>query len=806
MLRRRPLDCASLWLVLLGIFSSGLSAAGAPPGAGRAAEAGGPEEPVTLLVRDGTPVAEIWHGPDGEEAAREIATYVERISGAKLPLRLSASGELQGKQPGEQPGEVPAQPPDGAPAAIVVGNPALRAGMPAPPPTPSGDGYRLLARGNRVLLGGETRESTFFAACHLLEALGCRWFFDNPLGEVVPRTKTVLVVPLDVEEEPDFISRSLWGPNWRSARWARRNRLGGLSLPTGHDWGHVPASRYGDEHPEYYALRGGERRPGAWLCTSNEDVRRIFAESVAGAVRGDEAVGVSISPPDGNGYCECERCAAEDVPGHIEPSSGRLAMTDRYLKFFNAVAAEAHEANPRAILGFYAYADYSLPPRSVTSAAPNLCAWIAPIRFCRFHGLSNPRCESRRRCREVVEGWARVVPRIGWREYNYNLAEATVPLSKISVWREDIPYLKRIGCLGLNIECLALWHLYGPHTYLIARLAWDADADVDAILADFYERLGGKAAAPLRAYWERIDAAYRDAPAHAGSFYALHAVWTPELVAACRSDLEAAADRADDETIARRVDMFRRGLASAELYLALREATNRCDFPRAREIYRTWISEMDATHGAAIHPVAEYRRGYAPRFLEPAIAEGYERVTAPRRLILRLPDEWLFRAEAPYVARAASEAGGAKAEKETNEPKEADEGEALGWMRPDLGEEGWRRVRTYSATLDEQGVPETLTWLWYRTRFPVPPDLPEGHLHIWFGEIDGNGGKVFLNGEHVGDLRGGRRPEELDIAGRLLAGKENVVAVKIDHRRISELHLGGILRPVMIYAGPWPGS
>ena len=46
-------------------------------------------------------------------------------------------------------------------------------------------------------------------------------------------------------------------------------------------------------------------------------------------------------------------------------------------------------------------------------APPNLCAWIAPIRFCRLHSLTNPICPSRQRCRQGVEGWAQAVSKIG---------------------------------------------------------------------------------------------------------------------------------------------------------------------------------------------------------------------------------------------------------------------------------------------------------------------------------------------------------------------------------------------------------
>ncbi len=712
------------------------------------------------IVRDGRAVAAIHCADDGREAAGEIARWVERMSGAKLEIRST-------------------RPTPDAPA-VVVGCMASELGLAAPPKTASGDGYRILTRGRWILLAGETAESSFFAACHLLETLGCRWFFDNPLGEVVPESRTISVGNLDVAERPDFISRNIWGPNWHSRHWQRRNRLGGLSMPTGHDWHHVPAAKYGKEHPEYYAMRGGRRRPGDWLCTSNPEVRRLFAEALASQLKGKGAAAVSISPPDGTGYCECDRCAAEDVAGYLEPSSGRVAVSDRYQRFYNAVGREVLKAAPDAILNFYAYADYSLPPREVRDAPPNLCAWIAPIRFCRMHSLMNPICESRRRCREVVDGWAAAVSRIGWREYNYVLAELTLPFSKISVWRDDFPYLKKKACLGVNIESLALWHIYGINTYLAARLAWKADADVDSIMDDFYAKFCGRAAPHVKAYWERIDKACRETDAHSGSFYYAHLIWTPQFLKACQADLEAAARAADGDLVRRRVEMFRMGLENARFFIALREATNRCDFEEAKKIYDEWMSHMDAIQAGGIHPVAEYRRGYAPRFLGPTVEEGFARVTGGRKLVARLPDEWMFRYD----------------------PK--DEGEAAGWFRPGAPADGWRKVRTCSATLVEQGVPEELTWMWYRASFAAPADLPPGPLHLWFGEIDGRDVKVYLNGEPVGTFKAGRKPQDVEVTGKVAAGRANLVALKIDHGRISELMLGGILKPVMLYAGARP--
>ena len=724
-----------------------------------------------VLVHDGVSKVAIWHRGDAViagrgraryDAAKTLADYLEKITGARPEVKTVAEGET----------------PSADAPAIAVGKLAFELGLPAPPETVSGDGYRILKKGNRLLIAGETGKSSFYAASHFLETLGCRWFFGGiKLGTVVPKRKTIAVDDLDVAEEPDFISRSIWGPNWHHGPWHVHNRLGGLRMSTGHSWGWLPPKKYGKEHPEYYSLRGGERRPGNWLCTSNPDVQRIAAEALAASVAGKGLTSVSVSPPDGTGFCYCDKCCALDDPTYKEPSSGRTVMTDRYMHFFNALGREVLKANPDAILNFYAYSDYSRAPKLVKTAPDNLCVWMAPIRFCRLHSLSSPLCEPRQRLRQELDNWQQVVSKLGWREYNYNLAECIAPFSKISIWKDDIPYLHKIGCLGLNIECLYFWHLYGPHTYLIARLAWDADADVQAIMDDFYGKFCGKAAPHVKAYWERIDAVYRDTNAHVGSFYALHVIWTPELIEASQADLTAAAKAADSDIARKRVEMFQLGLDNIKYYLSLRDATNRCDFVKAKQVYDEWIKHMDAILAAGLHRIGEYKYGYVPRFLGKTVNDGYAKVTGDNKLLAPLPDEWQFRYDVE------------------------EEGEAKGWHRPNVASEGWRKVKTYSATLLEQGIGEVLTWLWYRTEVEVPEVPADRRAFLWFGEVDGRTTDLWLNGEHIGSQKIRRRPGQFEVTGKLRKGR-NLVVARVDHRAISELYLGGIIKPVMIYTSP----
>jgi len=723
------------------------------------------------IVKDGQPMGAVWHQlndpclappgaapAQGQDAVTDLVTFIRRISGAELPVKAVAKGE---------------RPPDVEPA-IVVGQLALDMGLAPPPKTVSADGYSIQTKGNHLLLAGEAPLSTRFAVSHYLEHLGCRWLMAGKWGEIIPQSRTLSLDGLDAVEKPDFLYREIWGYVDR-ARW----KGGGLDLPNRHDWEHCPPEKYFKDHPEYFALRGGQRRPSNWVCTSNPDVVRIFADAyIAKAKTGVKAD--TISPPDGRGFCECDKCKALDVPGYIEPSNGALAMSDRFARFFEAVGTLVKKDAPGFILSFYCYSDYTLPPKTLTKVSDNLCGWVTTIRFCRIHGVNNPNCESRQRYRQVVEGWAKLMQTACY-DYNYNLAEVTVPISKITYMKENIPYLKKTGCLGINLESMACWNLYGPHTYLAGKLMWHADADPDAILADYYEKCVGKAAAPhLKSYWDRIDKAVTESKAHCGSFYGLHAIWTPALVTACEADLDAAARAAGTDAEKERVALFRSGLESAKFWLALRDQINRCDFAKAKELFDRWLAHMDDAFAKQYNTMGNYKRGYADRFLQAIIQSGLGRTTGECKRLLQLPDEWDFRYD----------------------PQDA--GEKEQWFKADLPPDGWQKVKTYTATLDEQGVPEQLTWMWYRTRVAVPKDLPPGPLHLWFGEVDGSPTRVYLNGEFLAELAGARQPIETEVTGKLKPGEENLVVVKTGHLGISELKLGGILRPVMIYSGPRP--
>lgn len=708
------------------------------------------------IVQDGKPLGAIWHRGDQADAAADLVKTIEKMSGATLEVKADKD----------------TSPPAANVPAIVLGELAFEMGLAALPKTVSREAYAIESHGSHLLIAGESPTATRFAVTDFLERLGCRWLTSTAIGDVIPQRTSISIAGLKVREKPDFIYREIWGMPRHTAR------LGGLDMPNRHDWEHLPAAKYFESHPEYFGLRGGERKPSRWVCTSNPAVAKIFADAyIAKAKTGVQAD--TISPPDGRGFCECANCKALDIPDYIEPSNGAVCMSDRYAHFFKAVANHVEKEAPNFLLSFYCYSDYTLPPKSLDSMSKNLVGWVTTIRFCRIHGVNNPHCESRQRYRNVVNGWAKLISTCCY-DYNYNLAEVTVPISKITYMKDNIPFLKQSGCLGINLESMSAWNLYGPHTYLASKLMWNANADADAILADYYEKcVGAKAAPHLRAYWERIDKAVVECRTHCGSFNGINAIWTPELYAACDADLRRADEFASSPAEKNRVAMFRSGLENVRYWRELDAAINGCRFVQAKDIFERWQAHMDDAHAKEFNTMKGYKQGYI-RFLQPMIESGVARTSGDRQLVAQLPDVWDFRYDA------------------------ADAGEASEFFRRQPNATGWRPVKTFSASLNEQQIPEQLTHMWYRTTFDAPANLPVGPLHLWFGEVDGSPTKVWLNGEFLGEFTGARRPSELAVTGKIKAGQRNDVVIKTSHLSISELMLGGLLRPVMVYAGEQP--
>ncbi len=633
----------------------------------------------------------------------------------------------------------------------------------------------MVCEGNRLLIGGQNGTSTLKAVCRVLEEMGCRYFMPGSLGEVFPRRKSLGLAKMTLTGKPGLVYRRIWGPEGSFHHppvWQVWNGHGGMVMQTRHAWGgYAPVEEKG--HPEYFSLRkDGHRKPDEWVCTSNPELRTLFARKVVAVAKRDRHP--SLSPPDGVGYCLCPDCRAQDDPKSIEPSSGTVCVTNRYTDFFSDIAGRVAKECPDSILSFYCYADYTQPPTNGKPLAKNLCAWLAPLRYCRLHRTGSPNCPSRMQLEQMADGWAAVAGKLALRTYNFNLAECTVPFSLISVWKHDIPYFRKKGCIAIDLETPAFWEINGPHIYLSIRLAYDPEADADAIMEDYFMKFYGPKAGPvMKDYWMAIDRAFAESKCHSGSFFALQKVYTPDLLARGRALLDRAAEAArEDAAYSARVALHAGGFRNAEQYMEIREAMNQGDFARAKAVCDDLFARTKAS--AAKGTTNIYTSRYVERFVGNAVLPGAKALEPPAKRLQVLPDQWRFIYD------------------------EADEGLAKEYFSPRFDDSGWRMAATYSDTLDGQGIGEKQAVMWYRTSMKVP--AAHGRLVLYFAEVDG-ASTVFVNGKKVAEYgpTGTKRRHGFEVeAGDAARPGDNVVAVRVDHRKISELFLGGLIRPVVL--------
>src|SRR6185295_5977148 len=156
-----------------------------------------------------------------------------------------------------------------------------------------------------------------------------------------------------------------------------------------------------------------------------------------------------------------------------------------------------------------------------------------------------------RREGQMLKTWAEQCQNV-W-VYGYDetmLVSGLTPVPRVSKIRVDIPLMKKWGVIGFLNEARNTWAEEGIATkYVRAKLGWNADADVDAILADFYTGWYGSAAAPAHKFWDALEVALSDTPLLGHEDRILPFVYTDDLVKKLEQSVTEAEKLADTERI-----------------------------------------------------------------------------------------------------------------------------------------------------------------------------------------------------------------------------------------------------------------
>jgi len=487
-----------------------------------------------VLVDGGRPAAAIVAAEEDAAAAEELQTYLRKMSGAEVAIVATA--------------------PEGA--RIVLGGLEGDVGL---------DGYAIRRNGPALHLAGATPAGTLNAVYRFLDGLGVRWYIPGEVGEVVPERATIAVGDLDEVSQPDYLHRMIWPSlagrgmsaqdraEW--SQWARRNLYGGVPVHVGHNFrGIASADEYFEQHPDWFALRDGERDRSGQLCTSNP---QVIEHTVAVARRWfDENLGqtmFSLSPDDHARFCHCPDCEALDPPEYrgLDTGKGR-----RLLVFANEVAERLQETHPGKNVAFYAYWGAVEAPGDI-EAHPNVIVFFTPIGMAFNYPLQDSRSPTNRVHDGWYHGWDSVAHQMGIRHY-YNFSSVLwIP------WRvltDELRYEFERDAMYMNAELWSDAEGSALSYWILARVLWDVDADIDALFDDYVTGLYGVAAEPMRRYYARLTDAFSYGPEELLWPRSLERqrpylrMLTPEVLSACHADLrEARALARSDDVLTARV-------------------------------------------------------------------------------------------------------------------------------------------------------------------------------------------------------------------------------------------------------------
>ena len=567
---------------------------------------------VVDLVRGGKIVATIVVPANAlaveSYAAKELQYHVQAATGVNLPIVAEAD-------------DLPAG------GRVYLGHCQATAAAEVDPSALPGNGYIVKTVNDNLFIAGkdsrgdpldlDTHEGTLFGVYDLLESqLQVRWLWPGKLGEVIPQRETLSLDPPDAVVQP-----LLWFKQWRGGRsegekvWLKRQRFGRSVQPKyGHSFGDYWA-RFNQTHPEYFSmLPDGTRRldPDAegdtqyvHMCVSEPGlVAQIIADWKARGA-GDY---LNVCENDGWAGCACERCLSWDEPdpdnsvpfdkrseaarnvfeGHDGPR-GLWALklgslSDRYAKFWRAIAEQAVAINPHVKVVSYVYDNYRKPPVAPITLGPNVLCGLVPQES--IFGYSH---DDSAAFRHDWSGWEKTGCSLFLRP-NYTLQAPNFPTFFARTLGEDLKFALAHGLQGTDFDSLtSKYATQGPSLYMLATILNHPQASVDGVIDEFCAAFG-PAQPAVKKYFDLCEQIYPQYSAaeqasrikakrkyHAGQYgpYYLLAgeIFTPAVMTKLAALLDEAKAKANSDSIAAaRVEWLKKGLTHANLILAAQKA------------------------------------------------------------------------------------------------------------------------------------------------------------------------------------------------------------------------------------------
>ena len=341
-----------------------------------------------------------------------------------------------------------------------------------------------------IFLVAPNEKSLRYAVYTLLESWGFRKF--TSIDTYIPKLKKVEFPKNTTQHyKPSFEYRVILYPDaynedfrdWHKLDW----HLNDFSV-----WGHsfdklLPPKEYFKTNPEFYALYEGNRRAES-LCMTNDTVVALVTKKMGKIIAENPSTTFySVSQNDDAVYCECAQCKLLNEK-HGGPQGSLYYFLNKIAVLF-----------PKTKITTLAYLHTYKPPTGL-KIEPNIYTLFCPIELNRGKPIIND-TESKPFIK-ILQNWGKTASNLYLWDYTVQFSNYFSPFPNFHTFSDNYKLFKQNNVKGLFVQGYA--DVPGDFSelrqYLLAKILWDTEINIEITTDDFLRGFYGKAASNIKKY------------------------------------------------------------------------------------------------------------------------------------------------------------------------------------------------------------------------------------------------------------------------------------------------------------------
>lgn len=430
-------------------------------------------------------------------AANEIQTFVRKASGANLTVDYADQAVWSNSA-----------------KYIVLGNNEISKASGVTVPDGLGkQGFLLKTVGSSVIISGKEGDLGTLNGTYefLSKQIGYECYAADNV--YVDDIKTVNLISVDMTDKPD-VPNYIATSGMSNEVYAKRMRvvnssdvLGTSTITPYHNaLDYLPPSKHYAEHAEWYnalqtqlcyTAHGDEEQYAAMVDT-------LFNKMLDEVENHDLKV-VTFTLEDNYDYCTCAACTAAEAEYGAKSGLEIKVCNDISDKFAEYYAE--HNPGKSVDILFFAYYFFTAAPDSTKIRCnSNVAPLIAPLnemnRAKNIHSVENTGIYN------TIEAWKKVCEKFGFWIYSANFYDYFVPSDVFTPVQDNYKYFSELNPIYFFDQ--------GPHSthpnqeysnwetfyrWLASKIAWNVNADVEALTREYFEHNFQAAAEPMYKYY-----------------------------------------------------------------------------------------------------------------------------------------------------------------------------------------------------------------------------------------------------------------------------------------------------------------